>query len=77
MDAKAQAPDLDFLSRGQIPVGRRLWLDPNPEHAPLLGDRIVQKAICGMQMNRQRSEGLAQIADAGDVIEVRMREEDR
>ena len=56
-------------------VDGRLLLDLEPEHRALLRRRLVQKQIVLMEVNR-RVERILGSADAGDVIDVRVRQQD-
>ena len=57
------------------PIHRRLWLDLQAEHQPLLHDGLVQREIRFVQHDRCAERPL-RTADAGDVIEMGVRQQD-
>ena len=56
-------------------VRRRLWRDLDAEGAPLIDDLLVEKQIVRMQADR-RPRRLLRAGHTGDVIEVRVSQED-
>ena len=56
-------------------VHLRLRFDLQPEHLSLLHDRFVEEVVVPVQPDRH-AQRLLRRADAGDVIEVRVRQED-
>ena len=56
-------------------VDRRLRVDLEPERLSLLHDRLVQEVVVAVQHDR-RAERFLRPADAGDVIEVGVRQQD-
>jgi hypothetical protein len=58
-----------------VAVDRRLWLDPDPEHVPLLDDVFVQELVARMKPhgNVQSASGSR---NTRHVIEVGMRQQD-
>ncbi len=75
MDAHFVAAERDRFRQVVERIDRRLRLDPNPEHHSLLHDGVVQRTVVGMQHHRgsRRRPGAA---DAGDVIEMGVRQQD-
>jgi CheY-like chemotaxis protein len=67
--------ELDHFAGRVVHVDRRQRLgDLQPEHARLIGRAIVEKLIVGVQVDRN-VEGAFGDADAGHVIDVRVREQ--
>jgi hypothetical protein len=56
-------------------VHRRWRLDAQPEHCPLADGVLVEKQIVAMEMDRRAQRPLRG-GDAGDVVDVGMREQD-
>ena len=56
-------------------IDGRLRLDAQPEHLPLLDDLFVEKVVVLVQPDRHAERRLRP-ADAGDVIEVGVRQQD-
>ena len=56
-------------------VDRRLWVDIEPERLSLLHDGLVEEIVVAVQHDR-RAERFLGPADAGDVVEVGMSEQD-
>ena len=56
-------------------VDRRLRLNRDAEHRALLDDMLVERQVVPVQVDR-RAKGLFRCGDAGDVIDVRVRQQD-
>src|SRR5690349_17071881 len=67
--------EADHLAWAVEHVDRRLPLDAQAEHHAVLDDVIVEKQIVAMQVDRDRESALDG-GDAGDVIDMCVREKD-
>ena len=75
MCARLEGAEGDDLSTLIEPIHRRLRLDLQAEHPPLLHDGLVQRKV-GLMQDDRCAERPFRTADAGDVIEMGVGQQD-